>query len=139
LRRGLIRKVYDSPTDSGVPVVKHVDPLVNFTHLGDFGITQLPLSAVWEGKIRISVTGSYGFLLLTTDEGELVLDGEKVLPNRGKMENTVKLDAGWHPLRLACHRRENPDVSMDFHLLWKKPGQTQWEIVPNEVFGTVEP
>jgi hypothetical protein len=139
LHRGLQREVHYFSTDPNTKPTKYLDPLVNFTHLGDFGAAQPSFSSAWQGQIQVPAAGSYGFLVLTTDQGELWLDGKQVVPVSGKMENTVTLKAGWHPLGLICRRFLNPDVSMDFHLLWKKPGQAQWEVVPNEAFGKAEP
>lgn len=115
----------------------HWDPLINITSIGDLGVSHPPLQAVWKGKIQVPTTGSYGFLILTHDEGELDLDGRKVVNTLQGGEGLVWLKAGWHFIELTCRRESNPDVELDFHFLWKKPGEKQYEVVPNPAFGKI--
>ncbi len=129
-QRGLERKVEGLPA----PVW---DPLINFTNIGDLGISHPPVDAVWTGEMKASKTGSYGFLILTRDQGELDLDGRKVVDAAEGNGGTVRLAAGWHRLELTCRRDINPDVALDFHLLWKKPGDEHYEFLPNEVLGKI--
>ncbi len=113
------------------------DPLINFTHIADLGISHPPVHVVWKGEILAPKGGSYGLLILTQDQGELDLDGRKVVDAARGNEETVRLGAGWHRIELTCRRDTNPDVALDFHFLWKKPGDAQYEVVPNEAFGKI--
>ena len=113
------------------------DPLINFTNIADFGVDHPPVEVFWRGKIHISKSGTYDFVLLTHEEGELVLDGKKVAAGLRAGAGTVSLAAGWHSLDLHCKRESNPDVELDFHLLWKKPGDSAFSVVPNSAFGNI--
>lgn len=113
-----------------------LDPLINFTNIADLGADHPPVEDFWKGKIYISKGGTYDFVLLTHEEGEFFLDGKKVVGPQGG-EGVVPLAAGWHSLLLHCRRESNPDVELDFHLLWKKPGDARLSVVPNEAFGEI--
>ncbi|HJT25201.1 MAG TPA: hypothetical protein VJ873_11545, partial [bacterium] len=115
----------------------HWDPLINFTNIGDLGVSHAPVGAVWKGKIQVPATGLYGFVVLTQDEGLLVLDGWKVVEAPQGREGVLPLKAGWHSLELDCRRGNNPDVELDFHLLWKKPGDKDYSVIPNSAFGNI--
>jgi len=112
-------------------------PLINFTNIGDLTFAHPPVRVRWNGKILAKKAGSYQFLLLTQDKGELNLDGRKVVDTLQAKEGRALLTAGWHVLDLTCQRDSNPDVALDFHLLWEKPGDTQFTVVPNEAFGGI--
>ena len=114
------------------------DPLINFTNLGDFGVSYPPFWADWKGEIQAPATGAYGFLLLTGEKGRLDLDGRKVVDTLQGHSGSIRLAAGSHELHLYCVRNENPDVALDFHLLWKKPGEAHYEVVPNSAFGKIQ-
>lgn len=113
------------------------DPLINFTAIGDLGVSHPPVEAAWKGKIHVAKGGTYGFILLTHDPGELVLDGRKLVGGPQGGEGAVSLTAGWHSLILHCDRQSNPDVELDFHLLWKPPGEPGYSVIPNSAFGTL--
>ncbi len=137
-QKGLQR--WENPNENSPDLVSTglvQDPLINFTNIGDLGVSHPPVLAVWKGKIRIPATGSYGFLILTQDKGELDLDGRKVVENLQGGEEVIRLTAGWHSVELTCQRDNNPDVALDFHLLWKKPGNLNYEVVPNSAFGKI--
>jgi hypothetical protein len=114
-----------------------LEPLVNYTNIGDLGISHSPFLAVWSGKLLVPATGFYDFLILSKDTYELNLDSHILLNSLFGKEGTTQLTAGWHPLELICRRDNNPDVALDFHLLWKKPGSPNYEVVPNAAFGEI--
>lgn len=76
-------------------------------------------------------------MLLTGEQGELDLDGRKLVNTLESKEGSMHLGAGLHDLGMRCVRNENPDVALDFHLLWKKPGAARYEVVPNSAFGPI--
>jgi Dolichyl-phosphate-mannose-protein mannosyltransferase/PA14 domain len=138
LKRGLRGSYFHSVGFRGKPERIRLDPLINFTNLGDFDGIQSPISVRWKGKLVVSVPGDYEFALVTRDKGGLWLDGRKVVDTSSSTRGKVRLDKGAHSLDLWVERGENPDFEMDFHLVWKKPGDRAFELVPNRAFGVLE-
>jgi hypothetical protein len=124
-------------SDSVIDKLPRWDPLINFTTIGDLGVIHPPVWVLWKGKIHTPYKGEYRFLILTRDEGELSLDGRAIVDTGRGQEGVANLAAGWHDLDLSCQRRDNPEVFLDFHLLWKKPGDKVYQIVPNGAFGMI--
>ncbi len=125
------------PDSSRAAFGRQVDPLINFTNIGDLGVSHPPVWVVWRGKIRIPQSGPYVFFIFSRDPSELDLDRRTVMAATQGGKGEARLTAGWHSLVLRCHRESNPDVALDFHLLWKKPGDPQYSVVPNSAFGPV--
>ncbi|HUO58384.1 MAG TPA: PA14 domain-containing protein [bacterium] len=108
-------------------------PLVNFASFQDFPYGGLlPYRAAWTGKISISQSGDYAFKVLASDPAALWLDG-KPAPS----ENPVWMVKGMHPLRLEFEKSGGPYAAL--HLVWQKPGDPHWEIVPATAFGGRKP
>ena len=112
------------------PVAVRQDPVLNFTSKFDFPFTHFPPFRVrWTGTLIALRKGVYEFQVLTTDEAKLYLDGRPV-----PLEKGFPLTAGNHTLRLD-YAKESGD-SMALHLVWKKPGDAGWEVIPATAFGT---
>jgi 4-amino-4-deoxy-L-arabinose transferase-like glycosyltransferase len=137
--RGLEGEYFNSTDFSEKPLFKRWDPFINFVNIGDFGINQPPLSVQWKGELNIPRPGRYEFLIFTSDQGDLWVDGKQVIDHLKDNNGTIKLKGGKHSVRLTCRRIDNPDVVMNFNLAWKKPGQKNYEMVPNPVFGKIHP
>jgi hypothetical protein len=132
--RGLRGLYLQSNLWSAAPWVKRVDPVINFTNRRDFPfVLSPPFRICWNGTLRISNPGIYQFHLLTTDRAQLMLSKKGALDSQGP-DLSVSLAPGAYPLRLLYAKDGNSEF-MTLHLLWKPPGQTQWEVVPATAFG----
>ena len=56
------------------------------------------------------------------DGEDLMLDGKQIVDAAKGNSGFLQGEKGWHSIELDCQRDNNPDVSLDLHLLWKKPG-----------------
>lgn len=115
------------------------DPLINFVSTGDLPYPVLPFQAEWTGRLLCPSKGLYRFLLLTTEKGQLWLDGKMVLSGIQGEAVGLYLSPGFHSVKLTLRRDTGRnEVQMDFHLLWEKPGQTKYEIVPTSAYGETQ-
>jgi hypothetical protein len=133
--RGLSGIYIQSNLWNAAPWVKRVDPVINFTNRRDFPfVLSPPFRICWNGTLRISNPGIYQFHLLTTDRAQLTFSKKGALDSQGP-DLSVSLAPGAYPLRLLYAKDGNSEF-MALHLLWKPPGQTQWEVVPATAFGS---
>lgn len=132
--RGLQGRYFMSGDGSGSPVATRWDPILNFTNLGDFPLPGPLFSARWIGVLNAPQTGTYGFFLLTTDHGELRVDGQPVVETIGPGQGEVRLARGSHRIELSDARPQPGEIRADFHLLWKPPGQASFGILPQTAF-----
>lgn len=125
--RGL-KGVY-SQASSAKPVAIRVDPLLDFSSRQDFPFTDPPpYSILWTGTLEVPVAGSYEFQVLTLDRARLWLDNKEI-----PLEKPVLLAEGSHALRLDFEKESG--YYMSLHLVWKKPGGANWQVVPAGAFG----
>ncbi|HEY5038963.1 MAG TPA: PA14 domain-containing protein, partial [bacterium] len=111
-------------------VMTRLDPVLNFSSLADFGFFTLPPYLIrWTGTLKIK-GGNYEFQLLTPDSAKLWLDGKTVA-----LEKPVALVPGSHTLRVDYEKDSGYYTAL--HLVWKKPGAENWEVVPATAFGHV--
>lgn len=89
--------------------------------------------------LLISEAGTYSFAVNSDDGSILTLDGVIVVRNDGQhapkqvaMQQPVVLASGRHALRLDYF--QGPRDFLQVQLLWKKPGQTAFDIVPASAF-----
>jgi hypothetical protein len=136
-RRGLQGRYFESGDGSGNPLATRWDPILNFTNLGDFPLPGPLFSARWIGVLNAPQTGTYGFFLLTTDHGELRVDGQPVVETIGPGQGEVRLARGSHRIELSDARPQPGEIRADFHLLWKPPGQASFGVVPLTAFGKI--
>jgi hypothetical protein len=99
------------------------------------------MQATLESKTSFTRTLRAGskFRLGSDDGSRLFLRNEKVIDNDGiheatSLEGSLELGKGSHPLRLE-YFNNTPEEFLQ--LEWKKPGDTNWELVPEEAFETV--
>ncbi|RYZ91271.1 MAG: hypothetical protein EOP04_01010 [Proteobacteria bacterium] len=93
-------------------------------------------------NLIINTPGDYYFQLLSDDGSKLWINNEVVVNNDGEHEaipgkekshdKPLKLTAGKHPLRVDYF--QGPRFSIALMLFWKKPGETQFTIVPRSAF-----
>ncbi len=137
LNHGLLCRYSSAHGDAGAPF--RWDPLINFVSTGDLPYPSFPFQADWTGRLFCPSKGRYGFLLLTNVKGQLWLDGKKVLGGIPGETAILFLTEGFHDIQLTALRDQGEkEVRMDFHLLWEKPGQTKYEIVPATAFGKTQ-
>jgi 4-amino-4-deoxy-L-arabinose transferase-like glycosyltransferase len=121
---------------SGVPVAVRWDPVLNFTHKFDFPFTDYPpFSVLWNGRLNTPASGLYQFQILTSDWAELEIDGRKIGESPTGEPGKLELSKGTHRI-LVRYRKKDGDA-MALHLIWKKPGEERWEVVPAAAFGKI--
>jgi hypothetical protein len=102
---------------------------LNFTFHNDFALRQFPpLSVEWKGFLRTPLPGTYRFLLLTTDGARLDLDGKPVCPEGNRDSAGVSLSPGAHALAVWFQKTGGTEAALS--LLWMKPGDGRYEVVP---------
>ncbi len=90
--------------------------------------------------INITTAGVYEFKLSSDDGSMLYIDDQVVINHDGPHEaldglakaGSVNLSATKHPLRVDYY--QGPRFSIALMLYWKKPGDTQFTIVPRTAF-----
>ena len=120
------------------PNVAFTRPDINFWHpwhegfggLGNYFILHA------SGFIRVPVTGTYRFKLLSDDGSRLHIDGQPVVDHDGlhyvsPKEGAVELSAGTHSFRVEYFQDWGWKA---LTLEWIPPGATAWAWVPPTVF-----
>ncbi len=122
-----------SAFENNSQVFTRIDPVLNFTFPTDFPPLPFPsLWARWTGNLSVPKSGNYSFLILATDQSSLELDGKMLLRNRGGESKMGFLGKGLHPIRAKFHTVEGMEAA--FTLLWKKPGDKRYEVIPATAF-----
>jgi hypothetical protein len=131
-KKGL-KGVYVNSVDwNAAPVTVQWDPVLNFGSKRDFPFTDYPPFRIrWTGTLKIPAGGVYEFqvLRLEKDKAQLWLDDRKV-----DLEKPFVLKTGDHDLRLDFEKDSGDELAL--HLIWKKPGEDKWQVVPAETFGS---
>ncbi len=130
--RGLAGSYFYGTVCKVAGAIERKDPLLNFDSKFDFPFTQGPPFGVrWTGDLEIPNSGPYRFQVLTTDSAQLYLDGKIV-----ELEKPLSMKKGPHTLRLDLSKEDGDHLAL--HLVWKKPGEDRWEVVPAETFGKIQ-
>ena len=131
-RRGLQGIYRSSLNGNAAPAFTRWDPVLNFSSLQELGFPTLPPYQIrWTGTLT-APGGEYEFQVLTQDHGALWLDGMPVA-----LEKPVRLASGSHALRVDYEK--DSGFYSELHLVWKKPGAENWEVIPASVFGKIKP
>ncbi len=131
--QGLKGEYFNSADWNAKPVAFQRDPVLNFTSKFDFPFTNFPPFRIrWTGTLEAPRAGDYQFQVLTTDSAQLWLDGRPV-----PLEKPLRLPAGSHRLRLDFEKDSGDSLALT--LVWKKPGDEKWEVVPATAFGKITP
>lgn len=120
------------------PNVSHRIDQVAFTGEDDFGIKDKFYANI-SGWIKVKQGGLYFFRLGSDDGSRLFVKNEKIVDNDGvheaiSKEGSVELGVGSHPIAIE-YFNNTPDSFLQ--LEWKKPGTSNWELVPDDAFETV--
>ena len=91
---------------------------------------------VFEGWIKVPVSGIYSFKLDTDDGSQLYLDDTLIIDNDYNKGNIIStgaayLEAGLHKFRMPYFEGHNDQKIM---LCWSLPGSIRFTPVPAEVF-----
>src|SRR5208337_4107938 len=107
-----------------------LDPVLNFSSRADFPNSgPSPFQIRWTGNLEISRAGSYQFQVISDGPEQFWLDGKEA-----GLPAVFALPKGSHPLSLNYEK--GTGYFSTIHLLWKKPGDENWEVVPATAFGT---
>jgi MSHA biogenesis protein MshQ len=117
----------------GSAIVDNVDGVGN-----PFGSDDYYLS-VFEGYINLPVSGVYSFAVDGDDAVEVLIDGVVVASWYGAHGRcnctdhfaTIEISAGYHTFEFHQQERTGAD---NYYFYWKKPGDTDYSIVPSSAF-----
>lgn len=108
---------------------RQLDPVLNFSFRNDFPVRDFPpLQVQWTGNLAVNQPGTYQFLILTSDDARFFLDQAALLETGNRESAGIDLQAGLHPLRVEFSKTKGVDTIL--HLLWKRPGEKNYEIIP---------
>ena len=116
------------------PFLERWDPIVNFT-FRDLPLLSVPIAVHWSAQFWARQAGPYSFRLATYDPCRIAVDGGPVSDFAVSPALDAVLKAGWHRLDLDLREGDSPVCPVG--LLWKGPGQNQFEFMPNGVLGPV--
>jgi hypothetical protein len=127
--QGLRGEFQDLTKTGAVETLTEIDPVLNFTFRLDFPLAQVQsLRAQWKGRLAAPRAGTYDFVILTSDKGTLDLDGKRRI-SEGQVESgSLFLGKGLHPIQAGFQKTGGTDAA--FTLLWKKPGDEKFEVIP---------
>jgi len=146
---GLLARYWKNSDWQGAPALQRVEnPDVDFG-LGNqhrpAAVAVGRISAQWSGFIEPRRTGIYEFKV-ERSRGRVEIDGKYVAGDAGSpgtpfapplhavRENLINLEAGKrYPIRLYfTDAQTHPAVTKGIQLLWQKPGNRDWQVVPQE-------
>jgi len=110
---------------------------IDFRTPDDFGVED-QFIAIVSGFLNISVGGEHTFRLTSDDGSMLLLDGERLIWNRGPHperdeDGAIDLEPGLHPLRILYFENTGDQA---LSLSWKTPGSDRFELVPTSALRT---
>jgi hypothetical protein len=125
----------DKPNDP--PFLSRLDPVINFT-FRDLPSTSAPLRIHWTGRLRVPREGLYEFLVVTLDPDQARLSLDRKVVADWELHPTVRqqLGAGNHLFELEFQKGDG--IVAAVNLLWKKPGDSQFQFIPNDAWGPIK-
>lgn len=135
--RGLKGIYMNALTEETNPVAVRIDPVLNFISKRDFPFQNYPpFSIIWNGLLTFPVSGAYTLQVLTTDEAWIEIDGRKIFSTAGGDPVATRFTKGPHSIKIQYQKTfGNTQMAS---LIWKKPLEDRWEVVPAEAFGKVK-
>ncbi len=134
--RGLLGTYWNSSAAAGTPVLKRLDPVLNFTTKQEFPFENYPPFFIrWKGRLKAEMNGNYQIRLLTTDKGLIRIDGKEVFNTEKPGQETISLEKGFH--RIEVEYQKTQGDLMSIHLVWMPPVPNQWEVIPAAAFGSI--
>lgn len=124
--KGLTAYYFDNPEWKGHPVHSKVDNKIIFKDkegLNDVPIPDINFSINWHGLIRIPVSGKYKFKLYSDDGSWLILDGKRIVNNKGvhpaeKATGARYIRKGVYPIEIRYFQAHG---LVTFNLFWRPP------------------
>lgn len=133
IKNGLMGHYYNGIEWKEPAVFRRLDPFILFNWTVDPIMGKF--SVKWTGKIKIDIPGDYTFITKSNDYSDLMIDDKIVLKNPGGsalyvMSGKISLTKGLHNVILRYYESIHYS-KMQFW--WRKPGDTEEEVVPSEV------
>lgn len=121
------------------PQIDHWDGTSGY-RWNPLGIDEL-YTVTWGGYLMAPVEGDYQFRTVSDDGVQVFIDGQSVISSPtlqwyGENLGSATLTAGAHALDVRFFENYTYDGIV---LQWKKPGDTDWAIVPSSVLVTSVP
>ena len=139
---GLRWSAYPDPTPwtPDVRYLKKIESGIATTPAGtSYSVpTGNPITLEWTGYLSVPTTGTYN---LKVDGGKAahvwiheshLLDSEADA-SHPRRENTIRLSAGWHPIKIIATFDESQLIA-GFHLLWSGPSHSDPVEIPSSSF-----
>ncbi len=141
---GAVTKVYDIPkTTSKMPVIvkgrkpKYAGILGNFDNLSGSKFKGLSENFMLQstGYIKIDTPGVYTIQIWSDDGSIVYINGQKVMDNDGNhgaelKDAEINFKKGYYPFRIDYFQGGGGNyLAFD----WKKPGDSEYEIVPTNI------
>ncbi len=119
------------------PNLDELRPVIDYPASGGFGVKDQFVATV-TGYLLIEEAGEYTFRLTSDDGSMLLLDGERVIWNRGlhpatSMNSRIRLSAGLHALKILYFENDGEE---HLSLRWRVPGADTFELVPSSALRT---
>lgn len=133
--RGLDRVA--EPVDGVSPNLDELRKVIDFPAAGGFGAEDHFIATV-TGYLLVDEGGEYGFRLTSDDGSMLLIDGERVIWNRGlhpatALDGVASLSPGLHALKILFFENEGEE---HLSLRWRAPGADDFELVPDTALRT---
>jgi hypothetical protein len=126
---GLLATFYTTADWSGEPVLEQLDPFIGFRYHAELPFGS-PFSAIWRGKLRVPVTGSYPIEIEAVDQATVQIDGMEVISTPGAPAAQLDLTEGLHDIEV---RFTNAAGFAQVYLYWTRPGRDR-EVIPSSFF-----
>jgi len=127
-------------TPRGGQAVERQDRAIGFRNMAELWGIRQPVSARWQGSLKVPTTGQYSFALNSTDPAEFDIDGRRVMEipqgtsSLRSVSVAVQLLTGSHPIELRYNTNREAGT---LELLWTPPGGKS-SIIPPEAFTPIE-
>ncbi len=121
-----------SSAPDSTPLLVESEPILNFSHRDDFPLKNtVNLLAEWRGILHPGKAGFYHFLMLNTDHinAEMDINGKKTAVSNQE----AGLLFGKKDYSVIIRLQQEGGFENAFHLLWKQPGQSNYEVLPPSV------
>lgn|GEM_PF-2827854 len=135
ISNGLLGLYYHSLDEKEKPILEEWDPLIDF-HAFDFPASVPYLYAHWKGRFFAGKAGHYEWTAYTypDERARMRVDGSYLTLSMESPSASILLARGWHSLELEYQK--SPGLFSAMVLLWEKPGANNFEIMPNDAFGS---
>ena len=129
---GYLAAFYPESRWTAAPVLVRHDPAVFFHFHWEKDGLPGPFSADWAAHLRVEQAGEYGFGLVSSDPGYLLIDGAVVVAqgrreDTGLLQGKVRLEPGDH---LLVVRYQRGSFASTLRCWWQPPGARRPSVIP---------